>query len=75
MYGLLGAWWGRSRPLLAGAALAAPFFAESWTWPIYNGYYQGPLDVWVVEVIVGLMVLTWVGLVRRQISVNSAASG
>jgi hypothetical protein len=44
-----------------------PFFAELWIWPDYNGYYQGPLSVWVCEVIVGLAVLAWVGMPRRRI--------
>lgn len=44
-----------------------PFFAELWIWPVYLGYYHGPLSVWVCEVIVGLAVLVWVGMPRRRI--------
>ena len=55
--GVLGRWWGRSRALIAGLAIAAPFIAEPWVWPIYNGYYKGPIVVWVAEVAVGLLVI------------------
>jgi len=74
LYGLIGAWWGRSRARLAGAALAAPFFAEPWIWPVYTGYYQGPLGVWVCEIIVGLAVLVWVGTLRRRMAVTALSS-
>jgi hypothetical protein len=57
--GILGGWWGRSRALIAGLAIAAPFIAEPWLWPIYNGYYKGPTVVWVAEIAVGIVVLVW----------------
>jgi hypothetical protein len=60
LYGTLGAWWGRSRRLVAGVAVAMPFIAEPLLWPIYNGFYKGPLVVWVAEVAVGLLLLAWI---------------
>lgn len=74
LYGLIGAWWGRSQARLAGAALAAPFFAEPWIWPVHTGYYQGPMGVWVCEIVVGLAVLVWVGTLRRRMVVTALSA-
>jgi hypothetical protein len=57
--GILGSWWGRSRALIAGLANAAPFIAEPWLWAIYNGYYKGPIVVWVAEIALGVLVAVW----------------
>lgn len=56
-YGSLGAWWARSPSLLAGIALALPFLAEPWIWPLYTGHYQGPVGMWVGETAAGVCVL------------------
>jgi hypothetical protein len=66
IYGSLGRWWGRSRSLVAGAAVAVPFVAEPLLWPIYDGFYKGPTFVWIAEAVVGLLVLSWVVIVWRR---------
>jgi len=56
-FGLLGCWWGRSRLLIAGFFLAAPFLLEAAT-----GVRTAPHSnvVWVVEAGVGATLLAWV---------------
>lgn len=61
LYGMLGAWWRRSKPLAAGLAVALPFIAEPALWTLRAGY-RGPWFLWAVEVGVGLAVT--VGVVR-----------
>ena len=65
VFGLLGCWWGRSRLMIAGFFLAAPFLLE----PAANvrtvalHAYTMPLHayvVWVIEAGVGLALLAWV---------------
>jgi hypothetical protein len=74
IYGSLGRWWGRSRSLIAGAAVAVPFVAEPLLWPIYDGFYKGPVFVWIAEVAVGLLLLSWVLIVwRRSRPMHTAA--
>jgi hypothetical protein len=67
LYGLIRAWWGSIAATPGRGGAGWTLFAELWIWPDYNGYYQGPLSVWVCEVIVGLAVLVWVGMPRRRI--------
>jgi hypothetical protein len=57
LYGLLGAWWARSRSLLPGLALGVPFLIEPLAWPIRNGYFKGPVGIWIGEVGIGVVVL------------------
>jgi hypothetical protein len=57
IYGLLGAWWARSRSLLAGASVALPFLIEPLVWPIYVGHAQGPASIWALEIVAGLAIL------------------
>jgi hypothetical protein len=63
-YGLLGLWWGRSRAVVAGVATGLPFIVEPLLWPLYLGRRQGPLILWIVEVIVGAALVIWVFAVR-----------
>jgi hypothetical protein len=73
VYGLLGRWWGRSRSIVAGAALALPFFAEPFAWRMYGAFPMGPLAVWVVEIGVGIALLGLVlVLARRRTSATGA---
>ena len=60
VYGLLGRWWGESRAIVAGVAMALPFIVEPAAWRVYVGFGQGPLVVWLVEVAVGIAILGWV---------------
>ena len=66
IYGSLGRWWGRSRSFVAGAAVAVPFIAEPWLWPLYVGFYKGPTVLWAAEIAVGLLVLAWVVTAWRR---------
>jgi hypothetical protein len=66
VYGVFGAWWGRSRSIIAGVAVGIPFIAEPWLWPLRDGYFKGPLGVWVVEVAVGVAVFAWVAAAWRR---------
>jgi hypothetical protein len=66
MYGSLGQWWRRSRSFIAGAAVAVPFIAEPWLWPLYDGFYKGPTVLWMAEIAVGLLVLAWVVTAWRR---------
>ena len=59
VYGLLGCWWGRSRSLVAAAAVVAPFAAEPWLWRMYRGFLPGPGSLWLGEIAVGLVVVAW----------------
>jgi hypothetical protein len=68
VYGLLGRWWGQSRSIVAGAALALPFFAEPFAWRMYGGFLMGPLAVWALEIASGIAVLGWVLLARRRLA-------
>ena len=66
LYGLLGRWWGESRAIIAGIALAAPFIAEPALWPLYLGFSKGPVILWVGEIVVGCAVFAWVVAVARR---------
>ena len=63
-YGLLGRWWGDSRAVLPGAALALAFIVEPAAWWLYRGFLQGPALIWAVEIALGLVVLGWVAITR-----------
>jgi hypothetical protein len=66
VFGLAGRWWGRSRSIVAGVALALPFFVEPAFWRIYDGRLKGPFVVWIVEIAVGSVLLAWVLVVARR---------
>jgi hypothetical protein len=69
VYGLVGRWWGQSRPIAAGIALALPFFAEPIWWRVSEGYpIEGSLVLWVVEIAVGIALLAWVLVARRPLA-------
>jgi hypothetical protein len=57
VYGLLGQAWRRSRPLVAGLALAVPFVLEPWAWRLHTGFWEPPIALWFVETAVGLALL------------------
>jgi hypothetical protein len=57
VYGLLGRWWGESRAIVAGVALALPFIVEPVAWRVYVGFGQGPLVLWLVEIALGIAIL------------------
>jgi hypothetical protein len=59
VYGLLGRWWGESRSILAGVAIALPFIIEPAAWRAYVGFGQGPSVLWLAEVSVGIAMLGW----------------
>jgi hypothetical protein len=65
VYGLLGRWWGQSRSIVAGVAIALPFFVEPVWWRLYDGSLKGPLVVWIAEIAVGITVFGWVLVARR----------
>jgi hypothetical protein len=60
VYGVLGRWWGESRPIVAGVAIALPFIVEPAAWRVYFGFGQGPLVLWLAEEAVGIAILGWV---------------
>jgi hypothetical protein len=66
VYGLLGRWWGESRSIVAGVAIALPFIVEPAAWRVYVGFGQGPLVLWLVEVSVGLAILGWIIAARSR---------
>ena len=68
LYGLLGRWWGQSRAIVAGVAIALPFIVEPVAWRVYVGFGQGPLVVWLVEIAVGITLLGWVLVARRPLT-------
>jgi hypothetical protein len=68
LYGLLGRWWGQSRSIVAGVAIALPFMVEPVAWRVYVGLGQGPLVVWFVEIAVGITLLGWVLVARRPLT-------
>ncbi len=68
VYGVLGRWWGQSRSIAAGVAIALPFFVEPFAWRVYDGFLKGPLVVWAVEMAAGIAVLGWVLLARRRLA-------
>jgi hypothetical protein len=74
VYGVLGRWWGQSRSIVAGVAIALPFFVEPFAWRVYDGFLKGPLVVWFVEIAVGVTLLGWVLLVRRPLTPRNASS-
>ena len=41
VYGLLGRWWGESRSIVAGVAIALPFIVEPAAWRVYDGFGLG----------------------------------
>jgi hypothetical protein len=59
VYGLLGRWWGESRSIVAGVAIALPFIVEPAAWRVYVGFGQGPPILWLAEVAVGIAILGW----------------
>jgi hypothetical protein len=65
VYGLLGRWWGESRSMVAGGAIALPLLVEPVAWRIYDGFLKGPFVVWFVEIGVGITLLGWVLIERR----------
>ena len=72
VYGLLGRWWGVSRSIVAGVALALPFLVEPVAWRVYVGFGQGPLVLWLVEVAVGIAILGWVISTRWHLGNGSS---
>jgi hypothetical protein len=74
VYGLLGRWWGRSRSIVAGVAIALPFFVEPVWWRVYDGFLKGPLVVWFVEIAVGIALLGWVLVARRPLTPRNVSS-
>ncbi len=66
VYGLLGRWWGESRSIVAGVAIALPFIVEPAAWRVYVGVGQGPLVLWLAEVAVGIAILGWVIAARSR---------
>jgi hypothetical protein len=74
IYGLLGRWWGQSRSIVAGVAIALPFFVEPVAWRVYDGFVRGPLVVWFVEIAVGITLLGWVFVARRQLTPRNVSS-
>ena len=66
LYGLLGRWWGQSRAIVAGVAIALPFIVEPVAWRVYVGFGKGPLVVWLVEIAVGITLLGWVLAARSR---------
>jgi hypothetical protein len=68
VYGLLGRWWGQSRSIVAGVAIALPFFVEPLAWRVYDGFLKGPLTVWAVEMAAGIALLGWVFTARRPLA-------
>jgi hypothetical protein len=68
LYGLLGRWWGQTPPIVAGVAIALPFFVEPVAWRVYDGFGKGPLVVWLVEIAVGITVLGWVLMARKPLT-------
>jgi len=66
VYGLLGRWWGQSRSIVAGVAIALPFIVEPVAWRVYVGFGKGPLVVWLVEIAVGITLLGWVLAARSR---------
>ena len=68
LYGLLGRWWGQSRSIIAGAAIALPFLIEPLAWRVYDGLLKGPLVVWLIEIAVGIALLGSVLVARRRLT-------
>jgi hypothetical protein len=68
IYGLVGRWWGQSRSILAGGAIALPFIVEPVAWRVYDGFLKGPFVVWFVELAVGITLLGWVLVARRPLA-------
>jgi hypothetical protein len=74
LYGLLGRWWGQSRSIVAGVAIALPFIVEPVAWRVYDGFAKGPLVVWLVEIVVGITLLGWVLVARRPLTPRNVSS-
>jgi hypothetical protein len=74
VYGLLGRWWGQSRSIVAGVAIALPFIVEPVAWRVYDGFAKGPLVVWFVEIAVGITLLGWVLVARRSLTPRNVSS-
>jgi hypothetical protein len=74
VYGLLGRWWGQSRSIVAGVAIALPFIVEPVAWRVYDGFGKGPLVVWLVEIAVGITLLGWVLVARRPLTPRNVSS-
>jgi hypothetical protein len=72
VYGLLGRWWGESRSIVAGVAIALPFFVEPAAWRIYVGFGQGPPLLWLAEVAVGIAILGCVIAARWHVGNSSS---
>lgn len=65
-FGWLGGRWARSRSTLAGVMLAVPFLVEPWVWSLGLGYNRGSWLPWAAETCIGLVILAWVTVIRRQ---------
>ena len=74
VYGLLGCWWGRSRSLVAGAAVCLPFVFEWSAWSLYGGHLPHPYVVWAVEAVVGATMLAGVIVAWRSRSHHLSVS-
>jgi hypothetical protein len=73
-YGLLGAAWRRSRPLVAAALLGLPFVLEPWAWRLHQGFWEPPAGLWLGETVVGVVVLGVVAaMARRPVQVSAEA--
>jgi hypothetical protein len=52
-----------------------PFIAEPALWPLYLGRSQGPVILWVGEIVVGLAVFAWAVAVARRRPRGADAAG
>jgi hypothetical protein len=65
VFGLLGWWWGRSRSLLAGAAVCLAFVLEPVAWALYDGHLPRPAVLSIAGAAIGLATLALVLASRR----------
>jgi ABC-type dipeptide/oligopeptide/nickel transport system permease subunit len=72
VYGPLGRWWGESRSIVAGVAIALPFIVEPVAWRVYIGFSQGPLVLPLLEVAVGIAIFSWVIAARWHLGSNDS---
>lgn len=76
VFGLVGRWWGESRSIVAGVAVALPFIVEPAVWRVRVGFGQGPTVIWFAEVAIGIAILGWfVGSRRPVIDGGSRGAG
>jgi hypothetical protein len=56
-YGLIGNWWRKNKSVFSLVLLVLPIIFEPLGWRIYEGHFQKPWILWIMEPVAGIAIL------------------